>query len=566
MSGIGLPRSRPGRYAAGGLLLVVACVVTLSACGSSSSSSSSSSSAAQSTTPQRGGTLTVAFQNEPQTLDPAIDFEGNGWAIEHAIFGNLLNYSTGPGAAGTTIIADMATEVPSVANGGITNGGKTYIFHIRPGIKFAPPINREVTAADFVYSFQRMMSLPTAPAKGYYTGIVGLQAFLNGKAKTITGYKATGPDTLEVDLQKPIATFLNIMEMPFGAPVAKEWVAKWGKQVGRHPLGTGPYLCDHWTTSQDLLLKRNPNYTGTTAGYLDAIQFDFSITPTTAVLKVQSGDADLLGNYIPPSNYPGLIVNPQWKNQVVAEPAIALDYLFFNMTVKPFDNLGVRQALSWAIDRAKIVKLLSGTGLALNQIYPAGLPGHVDGAAGNFYGYNPAKAKQLLAQAGYPKGFSTTLYSHNVAPWPTVIQSIQYDLAQIGVKTNIKLLDEPSYWTLIGKKGAVGVGLNDWWMDYPDPFDYIISLFSKSSAIDEGTNPSFWWDPKVETALASAQVMTDPTARLAKFDQIQSYIMSQAPGVPLYQETVTTLHSKRSGGIYLHPVWIFDFEHYWINK
>jgi len=563
MSGIARPRRRPALVAAGGLLVILlACAALLGACGSSTSGGSPS---AASTTPQRGGTLIVTFQGEPQTLDPAIDFEGNGWAIEHAIFGNLLNYSSGPGAAGTKIIADMATEVPTVANGGITNGGKTYIFHIRPGIKFAPPVSREVTAQDFVYSFQRMMSLPTAPAKGYYTGIVGLQAFLDGKAKTITGYKATGKYTLEVDLEKPIATFLNIMEMPFSAPVAKEWVAKWGKQVGRYPLGTGPYVADHWTASQDLLLVRNTNYTGT-AGYVDALHFQFSITPTTAVLKVQSGDADLLGNYIPPANYPGLVANPTWKSQVVADPAVSLNYLFFNMTVKPFDNLGVRQALEWAIDRAKIVKLLSGEGQQLNQIYPAGLPGHVDGAAGDFYGYDPAKAKQLLAAAGYPNGFTTTLYSHNVAPWPTVLQSIQYDLAQIGVKANIKLLEEPAYWTLIGKKGAVGIGLNDWWMDYPDPFDYIISLFSKSSAIDEGTNPSFWWDPKVETAMTEAQVMTDPAARLAKFQQIQSYIMSQAPGVMIWQDLVTTLHSKRTGGIYLHPVWIFDFEHYWITK
>jgi ABC-type transport system substrate-binding protein len=549
--------------ACGLLTVLIVGGFTLAACGSSNSGGGAS--ATTGTTTQRGGTLVVAFQNEPQTLDPAIDFEGNGWAIEHAIFGNLLNYSSGPGAAGTKIIADMATEVPTVANGGIRNGGRTYIFHIRPGIKFAPPVDRECTAADFVYSFQRMMSLPTAPAKGYYTGIVGLQAFLDGKAKTITGYKAIGKYTLEVDLEKPIATFLNIMEMPFSAPVAKEWVAKWGKQVGRHPLGTGPYVADHWTPSQDLLLVRNTNYTGKD-GYVDKIQFEFSITPTTAVLKVESGDADLLGNYIPPSSYPSLVVNPTWKSQVVQEPAIALDYLFFNITVKPFQNLLVRQAIAWAIDRQKIVKLLSGTALPLNQIYPAGLPGHVDGPAGNFYGYDPAKAKQLLAQAGFPNGFSTTLYSHNVAPWPTVIQSIQYDLSQVGIKANIKLLDEPSYWTLIGKKGAVGIGLNDWWMDYPDPFDYIISLFSKSSAIDEGTNPSFWWDPKVEKQLVAAQVMSDPTARLAQFDQIQSYIMQQMPGVPLYQETVTTLHSKRTGGIYLHPVWIFDFEHYWIDK
>ncbi len=251
---------------------------------------------------------------------------------------------------------------------------------------------------------------------------------------------------------------------------------------------------------------------------------------------------------------------------MVVEPAVALNCLFFNDTVKPFDNVAVRQALSWAIDRAKIVKLLSGTGLPLNQIYPAGLPGHVDGAAGDFYGYDAAKAKQLLAAAGYPNGFSTTLYSSNVAPWPTLLQSIQYDFAQIGVKANIKLLDQSSYWTLIGKKGAAATGLNNWWMDYPDPFDYINGMLSKSSAIDEGSNPSFWWDPKIEKGLLQAQAMLDPAARLAKFDQMQSYIMSQAPLVPLYQSVVTTLHSKRTGGIYLHPVWIFDFQHYWIDK
>ena len=111
MRWIGLPRSRPGRYAAGCVLLVVAFAAALSACGSSSSSRAEHE-RDEAATPQRGGTLVVAYQGEPQTLDPAIDFEGNGWAMEHAIFGNLLNYSSAPGAAGTKIIPDMATEVP----------------------------------------------------------------------------------------------------------------------------------------------------------------------------------------------------------------------------------------------------------------------------------------------------------------------------------------------------------------------------------------------------------------------------------------------------------------------
>jgi ABC-type transport system substrate-binding protein len=544
------------------LALLVVAAAALAACGSSSSGGGGATSG---TKPQRGGTLIVAFQADPETLDPAIDWEGPGWALEHCLFGNLLNYSSGPGAAGTTIIPDMTTVVPSVANGGIRNGGKTYIFHIRPGIKFAPPVNRECTAADFVYSFQRMMKLPTAPGKGFYTGIVGAQAFLNGKATTIAGYKAIGRYTLEVDLEKPNPTFLEIMAMPFTAPLAKEWVAKWGTRVGRHPLGTGPYMFDHWTPAQDILITRNPNYTGT-AGYVDAIHFEYSITPDTQVLKVQAGDADLVGDYVPPSKYPGLVANPQWKNQIVVEPAVALNCLFMNVAVKPFNNLLVRQAIEWAIDRQKIVKLLSGTGTPLNQIYPAGLPGHVAGTVGDFYGYDPTKAKQLLAQAGFPKGFSTTLYSSNVTPWPTVLQSIQYDFAQVGIKANIKLLDQATYWAQIGKPGACGIGMNNWWMDYPDPFDFVSGMLSKSTAIDGGSNPSFWWDPKIEKDLVQAQTMTDPTARLALFDQMQTYIMSQAPLVPLYQSLVNTLHTKRTGGVYLHPVWIFDYEHYWINK
>ena len=357
------------------------------------------------------------------------------------------------------------------------------------------------------------------------------------------------------------------MAMPFTAPVPKEWVAKWGKQIGRHPLGTGPYMFDHWTPSQDLLLKRNPNYTGTTAGYVDAIHFEFSITPTTAVLKVQSGDADLLGNYIPPVR----LSRPR-RQSAVEEPGGGRAGGRARTTCSSTSRSS-RSTTCSCVRRCRGPSTAPRSSscsrvqaVALNQIYPAGLPGHVDGPAGNFYGYDPAKAKQLLSQAGYPNGFSTTLYSTTwpvadgaavdpVRPRPDRHQGEHQAARQCVV------LD------LIGTKGAVGIGLNDWWEDYPDPFDFIVSLFSKSSAIDEGTNPSFWWDPKVEKrAHGRAQVMTDPAARLAKFDQIQSYIMSQAPGVPLYQDMVTTLHSKRAGGIYLHPVWIFDFEHYWINK
>jgi len=551
-------------FIAAGFLALMA--VGLAACGGSPSPAGS---AGTSGTPVKGGTLIVSYQGEPQNLDPAVDWEGNGWSIEHTLYNTLLTYSSGSGRKGAKLVPDIAEAMPE-----ITNGGKTYTFHIRPGVKFALPVDREVTAQDFKYSFERMMSpdtRPTPPGTQFYMSVVGAQAFNDGKAKDIAGFKAIGKYTVEIDLTHPDATLLSALTMSFTDVVPKEWVEKWGRQLGHHPLGTGPYMLDHWTPGQELVLKRNPNWRywrsdGGDQAWVDGLTFRFSVTPSRGLLMLKRGENDLLGDYIAPSDYVAVTTDPVWKNQVAEEPAIAIDYLFMNVQVKPFDNLKVRQAVCWAVNRDKLLKLVSGAGSPLAQIFPAGLPGHVDGAAGQFYGYDPAKAKQLLAEAGYPNGFSVTLYSHNVDPWPKVIQSIQNDLAQIGIKADVKLLGRATYWTLIGTPGKVAVGLQDWWQDFPDPSDFILPLFSKSNAVEGGANPSFWWDPTVEKQLKESFAMTDGAQRLALFDEMQKEIMAQAPAVPLFQPNVNSVFSQRMRGWYLPPVWIFDFLDYWIKQ
>jgi ABC-type transport system substrate-binding protein len=538
-------------------------VVGLVACGGSPSSAGSSGATG---VPQKGGTMTVTYQGEPQYLDPAVDWEGNGWSIEHCMYNTLLTYSSGSGSAGTKLVPDIASAMPTV-----TNGGKTYTFHIRPGIKFAPPVNREVTAADFKYSFERMMSpktRPLPPGTQFYFSIVGAKEFNDGKATSIAGYKVIDKYTIEIDLKSPDATLMSALAMPFADVVPKEWVQKWGTQFVRHPLGAGPYMLDHWTAGQEILLVRNPNYhdwRDHPDAWVDSIDIRLATNSTIALLRLKRGQNDLLGDYIAPSDYVAVTHDPVWSKQVVENPAIAVDYLFMNAQMKPFDNLKVRQAVSWAIDRTKLIKLISGAGGPLAQIFPAGLPGHVDGAAGQFYGYDPAKAKQLLAEGGYQNGFSTTLYSHNVEPWPRVAQSIQNDLAQIGIKADVKVLERATYWTLTTEPQKVPMGLQDWWQDFPDPSDFIVPLFTKASAVSGGNDPSFWWDPQVERLLASTWSMSDSAQRLGVFDEIQKLIMAQAPGVPLYQPNVNTVFSKRLHGVYLHPVWIFDFIDYWIK-
>ena len=146
-----------------------------------------------------------------------------------------------------------------------------------------------------------------------------------------------------------------------------------------------------------------------------------------------------------------------------------------------------------------------------------------------------------------------------------MIQSVQQDLKDIGITADIKVLDRATYWTLIGKPGKCGVGLNDWWMDFPDPSDFIIPLYSKSTAIDEGTNPSFWWSPQTEKMIAEAQANTDSAARIQQFVEIQKTIMADAPSVPLYQPKVNSMHTEDVGNFFLHPVWIFDYPAYYFT-
>ena len=544
--------------AAAGLALLVA------GCGSSSGSSGSGASAS-SNTPKMGGTLNVAFQGEPTGLDPAVAWELESWSTEHCIFNQLLTYQPAPGMP--VIGTDIATEVPSVANGGITNGGKTYTFHLRHGVMFQAPVSREVTASDFKWSLERMLNpkmSPRAPAGYLYDTIVGVTAFAAGKAPHVTGIKVIDPYTLEIDLTQPDYVFNDVMSLPFAAVLAKEWEAKYSNSaIARHPLGTGPFVFDHWTSGQEIVLKRNPNYFMKGHPYLDEIKEEFAASSTTALLQLESGQIDVLGSGIPSEQYVQVSNNPTWKGQINIAPQVAWYYTFMNVHVKPFDNPLVRQAVNYAINTAKIQKLFYGQAQPLNQVLPAGMPGHVNGAT--FYTYDPAKAKQLLTQAGYPKGFSVTFYCHNVDPMPKLAQSIQNDLAAVGIKAQIKQMAAAPYWGLIARQSAkVPIGLTDWYMDYPDPSDWIGPLFSKSSAMtDGGANVSWFWNPQVEALYAKALPMAPGPARTQLFSQMQQIIMQQAPVVPLYQPIFTTMSSKNTGGFFTSIAWTFEFPSYW---
>jgi ABC-type transport system substrate-binding protein len=527
----------------------------ITACGGSAGGGAT---AAATVAPRKGGTLVVAYQSEPGTLDPAIAWNNIEWLIEHAVFEGLYRYSSEAGKQ-TELVPCLAAAMPVVSN-----GGKTYTIRLRKDVKFQAPVGRVVTADDFKYSFERMMRLPLAPATYFYTDVVGAAEYGAKKADHIAGFKALDDATIQIDLTRPKSSFLNILTMEFCDVVAREWVEKWGdKQIGRHPLGTGPFMFERWTPGQEVLLKANPTYWDRGRVYLDGIQFALSYAPETAFLKLQRGDVDILGDNVPSADIPRMSADPTWSGNMLTMPLIAVQNLFLNVELKPFDNLQVRQALSWAIDRDKLVKLQSGSARSLWQVYPEGMPGHIQDKV--YYGHDPAKAKQLLAAAGFPDGFKTTIATDNVDPRPKLMQSIQADLAQIGVSAEIKTMSNQTYYSYASTPRTASLGPSGWWMDYPDPSDWM-ALYTRSSAVKGGVNNSFWWSPELEKMIVQAEGIQDKDARIAEYVRIQDYIMSQAPYVSLYQPVMTTMHSKRVGGMTaLHPVYWWEPQWMWVG-
>jgi peptide/nickel transport system substrate-binding protein len=542
------------------VLAVAATALALVACGGEDEGDADDGAAAGDT-PKQGGTLTLSYLTEPSSLDPAIAWNVIDWQIEHEIFEGFLRYTAKPGDAGNVLEPALATEVPSVENGGISEDGLVYTFKLREGVKFQPPVDREVTAADFKYSFERMMAEPRAPATSFYMGVVGADEFMEGKADEISGFKAVDDSTVEITLKSPDLSFLNALTMEFCDVVPQEWVEQWGKEINRHPLGTGRFMFESWTPGQEIVLKKNPNYWEEGKPYLDEIRYALSFNPSTALLKLQQGEVDALGDGLPPSDIVRIQNDPEWKDYVYTQPLIAIMYLFLNDGMPPFDDPKVREAIAWAVDRDNLVKLQAGQAKALYQFYPPGMPGHVEGE--EYYGYDPEKAKQILAESSQPNGFKTTIYTDNVDPNPKLMQSVQADLKAIGIEAELKTMSNNTFYNQQSTPNTLCMGSFSWWMDFPDPSDWIGPLFSKASAVPGGMNSSFWWSQELEDAYVEAQAMTDPAARIEAYSAMQDIIAADTAYAPLFSPVQTTMSSKNVGGFYLHPVYQIDPGSYW---
>lgn len=488
-----------------------------------------------------GGNIVVTYQNNVSTLDPAIGYDWQNWTMIRSLFDGLMDYKHGT----TELTPDLAKSYQ------ISNDGKTYTFELRPNVKFSN--GRTMTADDVKYSLNRAVDPNTkSPGSSFFASIEGYEQVASGKAKALSGVKVLSPTKIQISLSHPDATFLNVLALNFAFVVPKEAVAKWGNDFGKHPVGTGAYILKKWDLGRDLVFVKNPHYYHAGVPSLDQITFEIGQDPSVSLMRLDQGGVDIAGDGVPPARFLQVRHTPKYKGLLFSSNQLQTGYITMKTTIKPFDNLKVRQAVNMAINKVRIQRIINGRAAIANQPLPPGMLGYDPDYKG--YPYDIVKARKLLAEAGYPNGFTTQLYVMNTDPQPRIAQSIQQDLAQVGIKAQIKSLAQANVIAAAGSKDQapmVWSGGMAWLADFPDPADFYFPILSCSSAVDGGWNWARYCNKALDAQANKANAMilaSEQKERGKMWKDIFDKVMKDAPWVPIFNEKRYVIRSKRMGG------------------
>ena len=562
------PRERPRRWLAAFLVLglvVGACSPASSPAPSAGGpgpaatageSAEAPSAEAPSAAPTTGGTLSIAFASDIQYFDPAKAYDVVSWPADRLIYEQLLGYDNG-----TKLVPLLADGMPTASA-----DGKAYTIKIHTGVKFVNPdgsVLRDMNADDVVASFNRVLDpnlKPSAsPVSGAFFGnIVGAADVIGGKAPTASGIKKIDDTTVEIDLNTADATFLNILATPFASIVPADTPHD-AAEVAKSPVGTGPYVLKEYTKGTQATFVANKSYWQAGQPYLDEIDFKVGVDDNAAIQQIEADQLDLLGDALPAGSFTQITTDPQYKDRLITHTLVDTDYLFMDTQQPdngPFSKLAVRQALEYAIDKDNILKLVHGAGVKADCIFPPDMPGY--DANCHPYTFDQAKAKQMLADAGYPNGFKSTLYADTTDPDPQIAQALQQDLAAVGVTVDIVTEEFATFLDRIETPHKAPLGWVGWFQDYPDPSDFIDPILSCATAVQGGANAALYCNKAVDTLAAQARGETDQAKRIQQYQQVQTMIMADAPWVPVRHQVWFTLVSTRVKDFQIHPVWQYD--------
>jgi peptide/nickel transport system substrate-binding protein len=497
----------------------------------------------------------VFYYNESDgiaTLDPA--FSKNRsimWAI-HQLYSTLV---------GTD---NNLRIVPALARSWeVSADHSTWTFHLRTDVFFHDdPVfpdgkGRRFTAADVVYSFNRLLDPHTASSGAW---------IFHGRIDT-TGAAFQAPDdsTFRLRLSHPFNPILGLLSMEYCSVVAREAVEKYGKDFRSHPCGTGPFRFRSWEEGQDLILLKNEHYfekdsAGRGLPYLDAVKITFNEEKAAEFLLFRQGQLDFI-NEIDPSFKDEVlskngVLKAEWRDKIVLSvaPQLNTEYLGIlvdssNALVKgsPLRFRAIRQAINYGFDRRKMMLYLRNSlGLpAESGFVPAGLPSF-DSTRVRGYHYDPDKARQLLASAGYPEGRGIGVIKLLTVPnYGDFASFIARQLEDIGLHVQVEVVQK----SLLLEETAQSQALffrGSWLADYPDAENYLSVFYSKNPAPPNYTRYN---DPEFDRLYEQALRESSDSVRYALYRQMDQRVMDASPVIPLWYDEVVHLINPRVTGL-----------------
>jgi dipeptide transport system substrate-binding protein len=476
-------------------------------------------------TPISAKTLVFCSEGSPENFYPAINTTGTSFDANTQIYSRIVEFERG----GTRVVPGLAERWE------ISPDGKTYTFHLRHGAKwhtnriFKP--TRDFNADDVVFSLERQWKedhpfFRVTSSNHSYFNDMGLPILLKSVEK-LDDY------TVRITLNEPEAPFLSDLAMDFAGIQSKEYAdamlkAGTAEKIDQEPIGTGPYFLLQYQKDAIIRYRAFGDYWEGKAKIDDLV---FAITPDAAVrwAKVQKGECHIMP-YPNPADLDAMRHTP--SVEVLEQPGLNIGYLAYNTTKKPLDDVRVRKALNMAINKQAIIDAVYlSTGVAAKNPIPPSMWSYNDDIMDD--PFDPAMAKKLLSQAGYPSGFTTDLWAMPVQrPYNPnarrIAELMQADLAKIGVKAEIRSFEWGEY-RKRAQNGEHMMAQLGWTGDNGDPDNFLHTLLGCSSAHTDGSNIAKFCYPPFEELVVKAKSVSDQAERTELYRKAQAVFKEQAP-------------------------------------
>ena len=532
------------------------------ACGGGSSTASSAASFNAATC--QGGTLDVLDQTTEDTgLDPAVLYTSGGGAIPRLLFRTLTTRDSVAGDKGRTVVPDLATDT-----GEPSANATVWTYHLKSGLKYAN--GQAITSADIKYGVERSFSSVLAGGPPYLRDwLIGGATYQGpyGSNPDLASITTPNPTTIVFHLRKSEGDFPYLAAETQFAPVPK--ALDTGKNYNAAPVSSGPYTIQSFTKGKDLILVRNTYWSRSSDSERlacpDKIDISLGLSQTVIDQRLassvgQDADAITTDTDVDTATFAKSASQPALKARLTSGNFPDTTYLAFNLKKAPFDNQLVREAFSYAVDRTALVNAQGGSQLAtaLTTYTPPSL-----GDAYHAYDYfaagstgNAAKAKQLLAQAGYPNGLTVTLAYDNsdASGGPANASALQQAYAKAGITLKLDPIDDSNYDAVVTNTTTEpALSLFSWGADWPSGAPFLTPIFDGRDIVQGGGNFNLaqYDDAGVEARIDAINQMTDYTQAQKAWGDLDAQLGKLALTVPLYTANDVVLHGGNVKNTYV---------------